>query len=119
MPKFAKITLRVAIDLPKGAEICDGYIHLPSGEALLPIVAFENHQDWFLPKPGEVKVFVGEGLLADESDIEAVVGSAMEYTDCTIEEVEADEGPSVVYPVQYVDAEGEEMDPKDTYPHCF
>ena len=110
MPKFARITLRVAIDLPKGAEICDGYIHLPSGEALLPIVAFENHQD---ANSENWKAIV------DESDIEAVVGAAMEYTDCTIEEVEADEGHSVVYPVLYFNAEGEEIDPKDTYPHCF
>jgi len=83
MPKSVLITLKVAIDIPEGTELCDGYIHLPSGEALLPIVAFENHQDWFLPKPGEVKVFVGEGLIADESEIEATIGG-MEYVDCTI-----------------------------------
>jgi hypothetical protein len=70
MPKSVLITLQVAVGIPDGAEICDGYIHLPSGEEMLPVLAFEEE----------------DKLLADDSDIMATIGS-MEYVSCTISHI--------------------------------
>ena len=77
MPKFVLITLKAAIDIPEGAELCDGYIHLPSGEAMLPVLAFENHQD---------SSSLNWTYITNESEIEATIGE-MEYVDCTISQM--------------------------------
>ena len=74
MPKSVLITLKVAIDIPEGAELCDGYIHLPSGEAMLPVLAFEDHQD---------SSSLNWTSITKESEIEATIGG-MEYVNCTI-----------------------------------
>ena len=74
MPKSVLITLKVAIDIPEGAELCDGYIHLPSGEAMLPVLAFEDHQN---------SSSLNWTSITNESEIEATIGG-MEYVDCTI-----------------------------------
>ena len=93
MARKALITLRVVIDIPKDAEVVDGFIHLPSGEALLPLVAFEDEQNMFADsKSKRVSHGRSERIIIDDEAIADIVGE-IGYEECTIQELATETNP--------------------------